>query len=278
MPLAFASCLLGCKAFRQPCHSMGSHEHFQGEEDAKTCLTSAFPALLVPAHSMDMTNDPRFFTDNVLNKRLMAFSGLSVVSGLLVQNAMDQLFDMNKNMIAYEKGRINIDGALQLASFCILVWILFSVMLATYIGVAQPYYTYRLMTAGPTGFDAAAAFYLNKNVVAWRHLCIKTLLASLPLYMVQMGFRLNVKFDRSTRAAEDPPKDTPFVEELLGWIFCGVFMLFAIVMCYAVRLHARVFRERYKSIALMPHLTKYMQQRMMSTSMRGQDQGFDVDV
>ena len=47
---------------------------------------------------MAITNDPRFFQDNVLSVRLAAFSGLGVVAGLLVQNSLDSLFDMSKSM------------------------------------------------------------------------------------------------------------------------------------------------------------------------------------
>ena len=39
---------------------------------------------LVQSDSMDLQNDPRFFSGNVLNKRLSAFTTLSVVSSLMV--------------------------------------------------------------------------------------------------------------------------------------------------------------------------------------------------
>merc|ERR1719450_1748379 len=52
---------------------------------------------LVHSDSMDMTNDPRFFQGSVLNKRLAAFSSLSVVSGLLVGTSTE-VVSMKKDM------------------------------------------------------------------------------------------------------------------------------------------------------------------------------------
>merc|ERR1719486_214650 len=167
---------------------------------------------LVRADSMDIVNDPRFFGDNVLKFRLEAFAALEIVSGLMAENAMSQLFNMNKRMPIFDQDKLvfSFNGLLQLMCFGILVFVLFQNMLAMYIGLAQPYHTYRLMTAGPTGFDAAASYYLNRNIVSWRHLAIKLMLQSLPLYILQMGLRLVVKFDRETASSVDLPENTPF--------------------------------------------------------------------
>merc|ERR1719502_900968 len=100
------------------------------------------------------------------------------------------------------------NGILQLVAFVLNLVIFFANMLSTYVGVAQPYHTIRLMTAGPTGFEAAASYYLNRNIVAWRHIAIRGMLLSLPLYISQMGIRLIVKFDRSTREDISLPSET----------------------------------------------------------------------
>merc|ERR1719379_3113422 len=113
------------------------------------------------------------------------------------------IFDQDKLVFSF-------NGLLQLICFGILVFVLYQNMLAMYVGLAQPYHTYRLMTAGPTGFDAAASYYLNRNIVSWRHLAIKGMLQSIPLYIFQMGLRLVVKFDRETAASKDLPPETPF--------------------------------------------------------------------
>eukprot|EP00438_Fugacium_kawagutii_P022383 Skav217211 [mRNA] locus=scaffold143:190099:191889:- [translate_table: standard] len=96
---------------------------------------------------MEITNDPRFFqelgrdgcTRSVLSVRLAAFASLGVVAGLMVQNSFDHLFDMSKRMSFHPD---SLDGYL-------VAWSLN--VIATYVGVAQPYHTIRLMTAGPSG-------------------------------------------------------------------------------------------------------------------------------
>merc|ERR1719471_545799 len=101
------------------------------------------------------------------------------------------------------------DGICQFLGFSLMCLVLFANMLATYVGVAQPYHTYRLMTAGPTGFETAAAYYLNRDIVAWRHLSVKLMLLSMPVFVVSCGFRLLVKFDRDGRMEHELPYDVP---------------------------------------------------------------------
>lgn len=222
---------------------------------------------VVRSDSMDVVNDPRFFQDNVINYRLAAFAGLSVVSGLLVQNCMDQLFDMDKNMqIFTQHHRIfHPNGILQLIAFLILICILGMNMLATYVGVAQPYHTIRLMTAGPTGFDTAASYYLNRNIVTFRHAAIRAMLTSLPLYILQMGIRLVVKFDRATIDPLPPPTDTPWDSRIQGIIFCVVMSLMALGLWWIHLKHFAIFRDRYNqmhSSVTGPSFTTYMQSMM----------------
>lgn len=223
--------------------------------------------------SMDVVNDPRFFQDNVLNYRLAAFGGLSVVSGLLVQNCMDQLFDMDKNMQVFtENHRIfHPNGILQLVAFLILIVILGMNMLATYVGVAQPYHTIRLMTAGPTGFDTAASYYLNRNIVTFRHSAIKCMLVSLPLYIFQMAIRLVVKFDRATEAGRSAPKETPWDSRIQGIIFCVVMTLMSMGLYWIHKKHFDIFKDRYNqmhSSVTGPSFQTYMQ-HMMTPGKKG---------
>jgi len=84
-----------------------------------------------------------------------------------------------------------------------MTFVLFANVIATYVGVAQIYHTYRLETAGPTGFEMATSYYLNPNIVAWRHLAVKCMLNSLPLFLVSTGIRIDVNFDRQ---AVDHPR------------------------------------------------------------------------
>merc|ERR1719343_1477834 len=73
--------------------------------------------------------------------------------------------------------------------------VLFMNVFTTYVCVAQVYFVYRLMTAGPTGFEMASSFYLNPNIAFWRHAGVKTLLISLPTFVVGSAFRMLKHFD-----------------------------------------------------------------------------------
>lgn len=227
---------------------------------------------IAKSESMDVVNDPRFFTDNVINYRLAAFGGLAVVSGLMTGNAMGGLFDMDKNMQIYTQNNtlFHFNGLLQCISFVLLMIILGINIFATYIGVAQPYHTIRLMTAGPTGFDSAASYYLNKNITAYRHAAIRLMLVSLPLYIFQMALRLVVKFDRTTQSGgidNNVPKETPMESRVQGYVSCAIMTLMALgVYCIHAK-HFEIFKDRYNQMHARitgPQFTEYMQGTMAS--------------
>lgn len=211
---------------------------------------------LVKSESMEITNDPRFFLDNVINYRLAAFAGLSVVSGLMVQNAMDNIFDMKKRMDItkfelkpWEMSVEDQDKLLQLIAFLLLGLVLFFNMVSTYVGVAQPYHTIRLMTGGPTGFEAAALYYLNKNMTAWRHFAVTGALVSLPLYVLSCSFRMVVKFDWENEKDPDLKTVPPVEDRIIGWIMFCYFLLMAATVYYIHRKHDKVFVERHQKCA-----------------------------
>jgi protein-S-isoprenylcysteine O-methyltransferase Ste14 len=216
---------------------------------------------------MEVVNDPRFFQDNVINYRLAAFGGLSVVSSLLTQNCMTQLFNMDKKMQIWTEHHkaFHLNGILQLTAFLLLIVILVCNMLATYVGVAQTYHTIRLMTAGPTGFDAAASYYLNRNIVTFRHMAIRCMLLSLPLYIFQMAIRLVVKFDRQTKKAPTLPTQTPSESNIQGWFVCVLMICFGLCLWWIHHKHFAIFRDRYECMASQvtgPRFHAYMQQMM----------------
>lgn len=225
---------------------------------------------IVKSDSMDITNDPRFFTDNVLNYRLAAFAGLSVVSGLMIQNAMDHVFDMDK--------RIKLDsaaGVCQAIAFFTLIVVLFLNVIATYVGVAQPYHTVRLMTAGPTGFEMATSYYLNKSIVVYRHLAVKSMLISLPLFMMQSGLRLIVKFKREN--GHDEMQSLSLVEaQLMGGVSCAILMLMGFFVMYMDWKHKVIFQERFATLSTHPSMTAHMQSLMQprATAMATGRNGF----
>jgi len=192
---------------------------------------------IVHSESMELYNDPRFFQGSVLNKRLAAFSSLSVVSGLLV-GTCTSVISMKKDINLF-----TLDGQLQLLGFMIMSFVLFANVIATYVGVAQVYHVYRLETAGPTGFEMACSYYLNPNIVSWRHVAIKCMLNSLPLFLVSTGLRIAVNFDRVVQHMEAPSME---VAKTLALTFLAMYMAMGIVLYYIHQKHVGVFRERYE--------------------------------
>lgn len=252
---------------------MAGRNAYEGGTHNCGCVEKTAEAFnLARSDSMDVGNDPRFFQDNVVNYRLAAFGALSVVSGLLVQNAMSALFDMNKNMGLIFPVTSHIDSAVQIVSFTFLVACFFMNMIATYVGVAQPYHTIRLMTSGPTGFEAATSYYLNANIVLWRHSAIKAMLLSLPLFCMQMGLRLVVKFDRGTMDYDGTQRNVPMAARIQGFVFCGIFVLMSLVLWYVHHKHFRVFRDRYRTMMpdtnMITHMQTMMQPSLKTGGMR----------
>merc|ERR1719197_1803818 len=82
----------------------------------------------------------------------------------------------------------------QFGSFILAVAISIMCLLSLYIIAHQLYYTFRLMTAGPSGFDQAAIFYLTRTITMWRHLAIKFLFNGLLMFLGTVGIQLFVKF------------------------------------------------------------------------------------
>merc|ERR1719473_2628645 len=101
-------------------------------------------------------------------------------------------------------GLFTMDGLLEMFSFIIMTFVLMANIVATYVGVAQVYHAYRLETAGPTGFEMATSYYLNPNIVSWRHVAIKGMLHSLPLFLISTGLRIEVNFDRAALKPSPP--------------------------------------------------------------------------
>jgi len=211
---------------------------------------------LVRSESMTLVNDPRFFQGNVIDKRLQAFSGLGVISGLLVATAIDQIFNMKKDMVLS-----TVDGLFQLLGFASMTTVLFCNVLATYVVVAQSYHTYRLMTAGPNGFEMATSYYLNRNMVVWRHMAVKCMLFSLPMFLISSGIRMLVKFDRDELRQPlwvqmgdveptglPPPKPQIGGFSILGICVCITYVVAGLVLYLIDHKHQLVFRDRYSVV------------------------------
>lgn len=195
-----------------------------------------------------MTNDPRLFGSNVLMKRLLAFSALALVSSIMVKTTQAQLLSLKKD-IDLTTG----DGVIQFTSFVLMNFTLFINMLAMYVGVAQHYFTYRLMTAGPTGYEMASSYYLNPNIAFWRHAAVKGMLTALPLFLLSTSLKLLVMFDQDMPNAPDKHPDPNSWAlarvgslSVLGLVVCALWITMAVGLCFVDNRHRSVFRDKYE--------------------------------
>jgi len=240
----------------------------QNLEDLGPIMSGLERIGLFRSDSMEMSNDPRFFQGSVLNKRMAAFSGLGVVSGLMVgftQASLRKDFNMDLTTI---------EGQLYGIGFIVSCVGLFSNIIATYVSVAQVYHVYRLETAGPMGFEMATSYYLNPNIVAWRHLAIKCLLLSLPLFLVSTGLQIEVSMGSSARVAERPSLR---MARAWGFTMMSLFFFMGLVVWYVHSIHAWIFRDRYD--VAMDNQTPYLNRvASMQSSARSKRAGNQLDV
>lgn len=226
---------------------------------------------IVRAESMNISNDPRFFAANVMDKRLAAFKTLTIVNGLMFGTALGQCFALKKDM---DFGKIEpLVGCValwQLVSFLMAVAIAIMCLLSLYIIAHQLFYTFRLMTAGPSGFDQAAIFYLTRSITMWRHLSIKFLFNGLLLFLVAMSIQLAVKFYKDAdhtvekfdevvimnlqngHSLKDPNVHFDVHQKLnmtthvaMGYGVLGICVATAALMIYIRKQHLEVFRQNY---------------------------------
>jgi len=236
-------------------------KHSNADGIVETLQASTF----VRSESMDISNDPRFFTGNVLDKRMAAFSGLSVVSTIMVSTSLTECYSMKKDIDLADP-----NGVIKLVGLFVMNIVLFMNVLTTYVCVSQVYFVYRLMTAGPTGFEMASSFYLNPNIAFWRHAGVKNLLMSLPTFIVGSAFRMLKKFDHDMPEASGQVKRA-VVKDVLPWyeariygisgmglMICAVWCLMALLLFHVNNKHSAVFKERYAAAKEMerPLLTQ----------------------
>jgi len=234
-------------------------------------------ALLAGSESMDVSNDPRFFAKNVMDKRLSAFKSLTIVSSLMFGTSVKQCFELKKNMdfSSYEPYVGNI-AIWQMTGFCTSLVVTFMCLLSLYVIAHQLFYTYRLMTAGPTGFEQATVFYLTRAITIWRHVAIKCLFNGLWAFMALVGIQLFVKFYKDADSEKTGPhivwamnlvngtsQDHKVIEmvhhhklnmtthAIVGYMIFFLFMCGMAVLYYIRHTHMTVFRNNYQQIKAM---------------------------
>lgn len=128
---------------------------------------------------MDVFNDPRMFGDSVFKVRLGALSIISFCSVFMGQNACTQMLKLNSK-----------EGSLDVGEFvalCVMGTSFVINMGVVVVVVQQVVHITRLATLGPTGFEFAKSYYLNRNVAAARHLCIDLFQVMIPVFVFGMA-------------------------------------------------------------------------------------------
>lgn len=226
---------------------------------------------LVRAESMNISNDPRFFAANVMDKRLAAFKTLTIVNSLMFGTALHQCFALKKDMdFSKIEPLVGCVALWQLVSFLMAVAIAIMCLLSLYIVAHQLFYTFRLMTAGPSGFDQAAIFYLTRSITMWRHLSVKFLFNGLLLFLFAMSIQLAVKFYKDAdnykvkfdevvimnlqNGQSDITSHVHFdvhqkldmtFHVAMGYFVLGICVATAALMLYIRKQHLAVFRQNY---------------------------------
>lgn len=229
---------------------------------------------------MHITNDPRFFAGNVMDKRLAALKTLTLVSSIMFGTALGQCFALKKNMdfSNIEVGVFDI-AVWQMIGFSLALLIAIQCLLSLYIIAQQIFYTYRLMTAGSLGFDVAAVFYLTRTITMWRHFAIKALFSGMLKFIVLVAIQMFVEFYKEADSAKDKHENTMIVNfegmnsvnrtvfeiagathkldlrvhTAIGYVVLLICMVTAVGMHFIYKHHVTVFSENYKNCEEQTH-------------------------
>lgn len=189
----------------------------------------------------ELDNDPRFFTGNVIDKRLSAFSAMSLVSAIMWQIAATQCFALYKE---FSYGPMW--TTMQLTGFFGTAVVFFMTSVSTSVLTLQNFFTFRLMTAGPTGFDKAKKFYEDQAMWLWRERAVRCMTWALALFMGSQGLLLTMKFHKDGISDEDKARVEPaYLYDFCSLIVFIVFMVFAFILVIVARSHQRTFDIYY---------------------------------
>mmetsp|Transcript_55823 Transcript_55823/g.180960 ORF Transcript_55823/g.180960 Transcript_55823/m.180960 type:complete len:252 (+) Transcript_55823:121-876(+) len=200
----------------------------QGEPFRTDYSETTFPLSVLPrSQSMDVQNDPRFFSENVISKRLAAFKTICVVAVLMVNLSVKQMFTLEKDISLHTVG-----GVINYTGFCLMTLVFLMNLATVIVLIQQLFMTYRLLTCGPTGFEIAKSYYLNPNIVTMRHVVVKGFFCSLPLFVASSSCMVYASFDKND-AKE------------LAYPIVGFLALSSLALWYINVKHQSIFRERY---------------------------------
>jgi len=195
-------------------------EHFHGRH-----ASSVLPGLtMMRCETMEVTNDPRIFLENVLTKRFMAFGTIitaSILLGAVSCSTLLTMQDLKETPTEYV-ALILMVFAFLMNLFCVLVLTM------------QYYSVFRLMTAGPTGFEVAKSYYLNVNIKTMRHLGTAAFFYSIPIFVWSIACMVYNKL--GGRYGKKQYMSIPLTDFLL---------LSGLVLWRALRKQSNVFFEKY---------------------------------
>lgn len=148
---------------------------------------------------------------------------------------------------------------IQLVGFLFMCSVMFASTVATAVLSLQLFFTIRLMTAGPTGFDKASRFYTDRRMWLWRERAIFGVKYSLVFFTLSTGFMLFVRLylDGAEGAGgEEERKEghssASFWErtehQFIAALVLLLFVFFSVVLGHLVQLHQRIFDESYSTI------------------------------
>jgi len=228
---------------------------------------------LARSESMAVSNDPRFFAKNVMDKRMGAFAGLAFVSSLMLGISLKQCFSLKTNMdFSKWEPLVGCLAIWEMVAFCLGLSVVCLCLISLYVVAHQLFYTYRLITAGPTGFEQASLFYLSSIITMWRHLAIKALFNGLWMFVLMIGTQLFVKFIEDAKSVGNHPPEGVTVVNMaadgslekpvlnpdkhhkldmnwhssLAYVVFGLMTSFAILLFIIRRQHLVVFHQNYQ--------------------------------
>lgn len=204
---------------------------------------SGDPALgfndLMTTESMDLSNDPRFFGPNIIDKRLAAFTTVSTISTVMTETAVEQVFELEKDMVLWHGDFWSkFRGWVQTISFFAMTIVLFMNIVSTMVFGIQFFFVMRLMTSGPLGFESAKSFYLHPTMTYWRHMGAHAMIFGLPLFVLACGGMLYVKFQKEGADVRDDGG-------ALAWCVWAFFAVASGVILHVGLKHIHLFDEKY---------------------------------
>jgi len=219
------------------------------------------PGGLERENTADVVNDPRLYVENVLDKRLAAFEALAIVTEIMSAEAVKQCFELPADFELV--GPYCHVAIFQIIGFGIMISVLFMTTVATATLSLQLFFSIRLMTAGPTGFDKAANFYTDRRMWQWRERAVFGVKWGIVGFFLSTGFMLYVKLyteGAPEKTVEHDEEEGRYGHKIFAGVTLGIFLCLSAALTHLVQSHTRVFEECYSSVDMChpSGLTSYL--------------------